>query len=181
MKLLIEGIDRLGKSSVAEAIENRLGFHLYYHCAKPKKLTKYSGSAIEKPERRYQKETFHNMFKVLESDVNIIFDRAHLGEVVYSPGIRGYDGDYVFNIEKKYNTDDVVLVLLYADADFEVEDDKDSIQPWSLRPHEQEEFKRAFERSVIKKKVMIKVNNGKEYRPMSNIVNEVIKCLNSSK
>ena len=33
MKLLIEGIDRLGKSSLAEAIENRLGFHLYYHCA----------------------------------------------------------------------------------------------------------------------------------------------------
>ena len=174
MKLLLEGIDRLGKSSMAKEVQDKLGYHTYFHCSKPEKLAKYTGSRIESPERRYQKETFHNMFKILETDINVIFDRAHLGEVVYSPGIRGYDGDYVFNIEQKYNTDGVRLVLLYADVDFTVKDDGESLQSWLLRPSEQEEFKRAFNRSNIKDKRMIKVNNGQEFRPIEDILKEVI-------
>ena len=38
MKLLLEGIDRLGKSSVAEGIQNRLGYHTYFHCSSQKSL-----------------------------------------------------------------------------------------------------------------------------------------------
>ena len=178
MKLLLEGIDRLGKTSIAEAVQNRVGYHTYFHCSKPEKLARYSGSLIESPERRYQKETFHNMFKICETDINVIFDRAHLGETVYGPTARGYDGDYVFNIEKKYNTKDVTLILLYADPDFIVEDDGNSLNQFDLRPHEQEEFIRAFNKSSIKNKKMIKVNNGNQYRPISNIINEVIKCSN---
>ena len=174
MKLLIEGIDRLGKSTLVEKIQEKLGFHISYHCSKPKKLKRYTGSAIGCPLKTYQRATFIQMFKILEADVNVIFDRAHLGEVVYSPGLRGYDGGYVYELEKKYNTDGVRLVLLYADVDFEVEDDKDSAQSWSLRPHEQEEFKRAFNMSKIKDKRMIKVNNGKNFRPLNDIIKEVI-------
>ena len=37
-----------------------------------------------------------------DTDINIIFNRSHLGETIYSPLYRGYSGDYVFNIEKKY-------------------------------------------------------------------------------
>lgn len=32
----------------------------------------------------------------------IIFDRAHLGETVYSPLYRGYTGDFVFQFEKDF-------------------------------------------------------------------------------
>ena len=174
MKLLIEGLDRLGKSTLAEKIQDKLGYHTYFHCSKPKKLAKYTGSNIESPERRYQKETFHNMFKICETDINVIFDRAHLGEIVYSPGIRGYNGDYVFNIEKKYDTSDVRLVLLYADVDFTVKDDGESIQSWLLRPSEQEEFKRAFNRSNIEDKRMVKVNKGNEFRCWDEILKEVL-------
>ena len=37
-----------------------------------------------------------------DTDINLIFNRSHLGETVYSPLYRGYSGDYVFDIEKKY-------------------------------------------------------------------------------
>ncbi len=174
MKLLIEGIDRLGKSTLVEKIQEKMGFHITYHCAKPKKLKRYTGSAIGCPLKTYQRATFIQMFKILEADVNVIFDRAHIGETVYAPGLRGYDGGYVYDLEKKYNTDGVRLVLLYADNDFEVEDDKDSAQSWSLRPHEQEEFIRGFKRSSIVDKKMIQVNQGDKFRPIEDIVREVI-------
>ena len=31
-------------------------------------------------------------------DINLIFNRSHLGESVYSPLYRGYSGDFVFDI-----------------------------------------------------------------------------------
>jgi len=37
-----------------------------------------------------------------DKDINIIFNRSHLGESVYSPLYREYSGDYVFDIEKQY-------------------------------------------------------------------------------
>ena len=117
---------------------------------------------------------YEEMFKVLESDVNIIFDRGHLGETVYSPGLRGYDGGYVFNIEKKYNTEGVRLILLHVDEHFEAEDDGKSAQCFSLRPSEQEEFKRSFNSSSIVDKRMIKVNQGKDFRPLEDIIKEII-------
>ena len=39
-----------------------------------------------------------------DTDINLIFNRSHLGETVYSPLYRGYSGDYVFDIEKKICT-----------------------------------------------------------------------------
>ena len=174
MKLLLEGLDGLGKSTIVERIQDKLGFHITYHCAKPKRLKRYAGSSIERPEKAYQRASFEEMFKLLEADVNIIFDRAHLGETVYGPLSRGYDGHYVFDIEKKYNTQGVKLVLLYADTDFVVEDDGDNLNDFSLRPSEQEEFIRAFNRSSIVDKKMIKVNQGNQFRPILDIIKEII-------
>ena len=174
MKLLLEGLDRLGKTTIVKEVQEKLGFHITYHCEKPKKLKRYTGSAIGCPLKTYQRATFIQMFKLLEADVNIIFDRAHLGETVYGPLSRGYDGHYVFDLERKYNTEGVRLVLLYADADFTVEDDGNSLNEFSLRPSEQEEFIRAFNRSSIVDKKMIKVNQGNKFRPIEDIIKEII-------
>ena len=174
MKLLIEGLDRLGKSSLAKNVQDKLGYHLYIHYGKPEKLKRYTGSSIGCPLHAYQRELNENMFKLLESNANIIIDRAHLGETVYAPLYRGYDGGYVFNIEKKYNTDGVRLILLYADPDFVVEDDGKSIGDFSMRTCEQEEFKISFHRSNIEDKKMIKVNEGNKYRPYEDILKEVL-------
>jgi hypothetical protein len=49
---------------------------------------------------------YDDMFKMMlnnnEDNINMIFNRSHLGESVYSPLYRGYSGDYIFDIEKKY-------------------------------------------------------------------------------
>ena len=49
---------------------------------------------------------YDDMFKLMinskDKDINLIFNRSHLGETVYSPLYRGYSGDYIFDIEKKY-------------------------------------------------------------------------------
>ena len=49
---------------------------------------------------------YDDMFKMMmnnkEDGVNMIFNRSHLGESVYSPLYRNYSGDYIFDIEKKY-------------------------------------------------------------------------------
>ncbi len=34
---------------------------------------------------------------------HIISDRAHLGEYVYAEKYRGYDGAYIFDLEKEYS------------------------------------------------------------------------------
>lgn len=33
---------------------------------------------------------------------NLILNRAHLGEYVYSPIYRGYEGDWIFDLEKSF-------------------------------------------------------------------------------
>ena len=48
---------------------------------------------------------YREMFKLMSvvPDNNVlIFDRAHLGETVYSPIYRNYSGDFVFDFEKDY-------------------------------------------------------------------------------
>ena len=167
MKFLIEGLDRLGKSSLAKNIEEELGYyHLRIHYGKPP----------IRNAREYQFDLNDQMFKLLETpELNIIIDRAHLGETVYAPLARGYDGDYVFDMEREYNTEDVRLILLYADVDFVVKDDGKSINSFDLRPHEQEEFIRGFKRSLIVDKRMIKINHGDKYRPYKEILEEALK------
>ena len=164
MKIILEGLDRLGKTTITKELQNKLGFQkLTYHCTKPDKLRRYTGSAIGCPlNLARQKAMYEEMFKVLESDVNIIFDRGHLGETVYSPGLRGYDGGYVFNIEKKYNTEGVRLILLHVDEHFEAEDDGKSASASHCVLVSIEEFKRSFNSSSIVDKRMIKVNQGKD-------------------
>ena len=44
---------------------------------------------------------FKLMSSVPENNV-LIFNRAHLGETVYSPMYRNYNGDFVFDFEKDY-------------------------------------------------------------------------------
>ena len=171
MKFLIEGIDRLGKSELAKGIQNELGYHLYIHYGKPEKLIAYSNDL-----RQHQIELNKQMFKLLETPgLDIIIDRAHLGETVYAPIARGYDGGYVFDLEKEANLEDVRLILLYADPDFTVEDDGKSLNSFSLRPHEQEEFIRSFNCSSIEDKRMIKVNHGNSFLPFEEILYQALK------
>lgn len=155
MKYIIEGIDRLGKSTLVDNIQHKLGYHLVIHYDKPKKLDCY-GMKYTEPLKIYQQEVNHGMFDLIQnSKAPIIFDRGHLGECVYAPLYRKYSGDYVFDIEKHHKTDDVKLILLTT-SNFDIcVDDGESFN-FDNKEKEQQLFIDAFTKSNLNK-VMIDV------------------------
>jgi thymidylate kinase len=167
----IEGLDRLGKSTLIEGIRNALGYYEVIHFSKPQRLDAYrtampvagvppGGQGIY----HYQHESFVNSMLLANSGARIIFDRWHLGEVVYSPMYRGYDGDYVFNLETRSGVDvngSIRLILLVEDFDIarHFVDDGESLGAVDKREEEQGRFIDALNRSAIKDKRTICVTD----------------------
>jgi hypothetical protein len=100
----------------------------------------------------------------MESSVNLICNRAHLGECVYAPIYRDYPGEYVFELEKKFNAHELPsarLILLVEDFDVSAHfvDDGKSLGGPEQRRHEQELFIKAFETSAMCDKRIICVTD----------------------
>ena len=176
MKFIIEGLDRLGKSTLIEGIQNHLGYHEIIHYQKPKKLGFYGGSLYE-----YQRASFRTMFQLLDSHANIILDRAHLGEMVYAPIYRGYSGDYVLDLERVHRADKMVNVrLILLTEDFSTSkhfvDDGLSFDV-SKREQEQNLFKEAFNKSIFSDKKIICVTDKVtgEFRSKEDILQEALR------
>lgn len=186
----IEGLDRLGKSTLIEGIKNQLGFYQVIHFSKPEKLDWYTNEctidkvsgipATSTPQFLYQLESFKNSMILAKSGARLIYDRWHLGEAVYAPLYRGYPGDYVFGLEQRMEmgaVNDIRLILLTEDfnrskhfvSDGESFDD-------TKRRDEQELFIKAFNKSIIKDKRIICVTdlNG-NYRNKNEILKEALK------
>jgi thymidylate kinase len=166
----IEGLDRLGKSTLVEGIQHKLGFFQVIHFSKPKRLKIYEGAAnalipedADASLYTYQQETFRNSMMLSQSGARLIFDRWHLGEAVYSPLYRKYSGSYVFDMEKTFNldsTNNVRLILLIEDFQTAIhfQSDGDSFDD-TKREAEQKLFIEAFNRSVIQDKRIICVTD----------------------
>lgn len=176
-KFLLEGIDFLGKSSLAKNIQKRLGFHQVMHCGKP------IFSSVHAYAFQYQRAAFSQLFRLLnEPNYNFIFDRAHLGECVYAPLYRHYSGEYVFELEATYNMGhddrkDTTLILLTEDFSCSKHfiDDGQSFDI-SKRDIEQRMFVSAFEKSVIQRKKIICVTDKSTggFRSFDDITDEVL-------
>lgn len=170
----IEGLDRLGKSTLIEGIQQKLGFFQVIHFGKPKRLDCYRGSLIpdnvvtyaevvSPPMFNYQQACFRNSMKLSQAGARIIFDRWHLGEYVYSPMYRGYSGEYVFDLEQRFELDQTNFVrLILLTEDFSCSQhfvsDGDSFDD-SKREAEQKMFIEAFDKSIIRDKRIICVTD----------------------
>jgi hypothetical protein len=191
-KFMIEGLDRLGKDTLINGILHRRGFHHVLHYSKPLQLECYTqaeaGDPIENKRealRRYQEASFRTMFSLVRDAKysHLIFNRAHLGENVYAPMYRGYDGSYVFDMERSFlrDTTNLRLILLVENFDIAEElcsgivDDGESFD-FSKRRAEQELFLAAFERSIIADKRVICVTDPAMggYKPKGWILNEAL-------
>lgn len=220
----IEGLDRLGKSTLIQGILDTLGYYQVIHFAKPQKLACYEkmfcdilGRLIEDdgeyactvnelnldlvpPAVRsaylYQYESFKNSMKLATSGARIIFDRWHIGEVVYSPMYRKYDGSYVYKLELEagldkpklktpplpggYEYEDIGVRLILLLEDFSVArhfvDDGNSLGTIDKREEEQKRFIQAFYDSNIRDKRMVCVTDPKTggFRPKQDILKEAI-------
>jgi hypothetical protein len=173
MKFIIEGIDRLGKDTLINQIIQHLGFHFVIHYTKPQKIAIYDNDLF-----KYQKTSFEYGFKLLSEKHNIpiIFNRFHLGECVYSPLYRGYSGNYVFDMEQDYSIykiDNIKLILLTT-SDFSFLKDDGKSFNFKRKTEEQELFKFAFNRSKIKNKKIIDINNNGYYKDPKDILKEAL-------
>lgn len=159
-QFLIDGIDRLGKSTLVNSLLQELGYHLVIHYDKPKLLNYYVHEDKSYNLKQYQVDCNRQMFELLNNPLNkLIIDRTHLGELVYAPLYRDYSGDYVYQFEKDYNTENARLILLTT-SNFELcVDDGESFN-FDNKEREQQLFVDAFNKSNIEDKIIIDVHGG---------------------
>jgi thymidylate kinase len=193
----IEGIDRLGKSTLINNLKNKLGYHQVIHYQKPELLDYYLklqenadlfSNEIKKANALfdYQYRSFCQMFEMLNSNGCYILDRSHIGEAVYAGRYRGYSGEYVFDLEKNYKAVDNwfyrnTLLVLLTTSDFSFIQDDGLSFDFSKKEEEQQDFKNAFNRSVIQNKVMIDVSSNGGFKQPEDILKIVVDmCYNQS-
>jgi thymidylate kinase len=157
---VIEGLDRLGKGTLIENIQQECGFRMYYHYEKPKSLAFYK--QFKNNLETYQLASFEVGFQTLASCIPVIFDRFHLGETVYSPRYRNYSGDYVFDLEEKYGADEMthVKMILLTTSNFDFIVDDGLSFDFSKKGEEQKDFISAFNKSIFPNKIIIDVHDG---------------------
>jgi len=188
---ILEGCDRLSKSTVTAGLINRLGFRHVIHHGKPM-ITDAYRSLFQKPVpdavlyKQYQAICFDGSLRLLNGDVSLIMDRAHLGEAVYAHRYRGYDGDYVFNLEKihcsrgsQFHEKTVLVLLTTSDWSF-IHDDGESFD-FSKKEEEQADFIAAFGKSIIRRKLIVDVNNGNgAFKTRDEILDEILNGASNS-
>lgn len=114
-KVILEGLDRCGKTT----IQNML-FSYFSTSGKWPAFTYKTGAIYkEVPDIIQTSKEYYTatMNKLCDNEYSI-FDRLHIGEAVYPNKYRGYDGNYVFDIEQELkleanNYENTLLVLLW--------------------------------------------------------------------
>jgi thymidylate kinase len=161
MNYVIEGVDRCGKSTQILKLKRwleskgRAPHILHYSNLKCPDILAAS--------KKHYKEMFDLMGFANKKGMDIIFDRAHLGEVVYSPKYRGYSGEYVYELEKKYlkSEGDACLILFVDDPAHLIERD-DGLSfttDYDKKLEEVNAFVEAFEKSNFKHKLFINLDD----------------------
>ena len=166
--IIIEGTDNVGKDTQQNLIIEKMSDHVFH------KLH-YSSLPFKDDKEKhanYSKELYETMFQLMmkskiaskkgDLDINLIFNRSHLGETVYSPLYRGYSGDYVFDIEKKFTKilrEDLYLITLVNDPHtiLKRDDGKSFYGNEEEVKAEVDGFSRAHRKSTIKNKLLVNV------------------------
>lgn len=151
--IMVEGIDRIGKGTLCSHLEEHHDFSIV-HFGRPEGST-------DSERAMFQKGTFDRMFRMVKSlhgqSARIVFDRAHLGEMVYGPLYRpnsGVDESYVLDMEE--GCEEVLLILMVHRDPMKMTKDRDdgeSFDP-SKCEDEQDQFIAAFNKSSLNKELL---------------------------
>lgn len=166
MVTIICGTDALGKDTQIQKIKDEserrgISAHILHYSN-----IKVFGNDNKKIREASYKQ-FRDMFKLInfaasEDSMNLILNRAHLGECVYSPLYRNYNGDFVFEEEKTFlwqdNLKRIKLILFTDEVEAIIKRDKErndglsfSLDP-EMKKKELDLFDKAFEKSILNKK-----------------------------
>lgn len=164
MLIILEGPDRVGKTTQTNLIKERMKDHGVFHVVHYSSLPFNDTKIHINYSRKLYKDMFNMMYVLNKDGHNVIFDRSHLGESVYAPLYRGYNGDFIFDIEEelKYKiSDDVYLITLVNDPKLVMSRD-DGFSFYTNEQEVQNEvdgFIRAHRKSIIKNKLLINVGD----------------------
>lgn len=164
MFIICEGIDNVGKSTLIQNLKNHYNdytFHtLHYSAVKQDTADK----VIE-----YSTKMYTEMFEIMMNQIKydnsgIICDRSHLGELVYGPEYRGYTGEYVLDIERKWHHihsvwDNLILFTIVDKPERAIERDDGLSFSTDLDKKQKEidAFLNAHNKSTIKHKYIINI------------------------
>jgi hypothetical protein len=172
---IIEGIDRIGKGTVISEIKRQQGFKFTQHFVKPEILNCYAGA--DDPLKMYQNESFYEGFSLLaQCEIPFIFDRFHLGEIVYSPRYRNYSGNYVYDIERNYEVNGWghVKLILLTTSDFSILTDDGESFDFTRKEEEQNAFIEAINNSLFLNKQVIDVISNNIRKTPFEIYTEIV-------
>lgn len=182
MVIICEGCDSVGKSTL---IRNLLNYFYFrdLHSIKPVRVSYFSNfKAPTKYAKNISQIHYRNGFNDIKSnnytnDSHIIYDRFHIGEVVYSPLYRNYDGDYVYELENEYMPflNRTLLVLLIDDAENLIKRD-DGLSFTTELDKKQDEINRfisAYNNSKIPNKLYINIKELNTTDVAELVINEI--------
>lgn len=184
MILIFEGIDNVGKDTQIKMMQTYFAkqdtFAHVFHYSGFKNI---SDDRSRKISEIMYRSMFYNMLDlnrlaVMFNNNHYIFNRSHIGEAVYSPMYRDYDGDYVFDIEKemlhleKFWNDIYLILLLDKPENVIKRDDGKSFSTKMLnKESEIRLFERAYHLSNIKNKMKINIDGKDENKVHQLILN----------
>jgi len=170
MNIIFEGLDNVGKTTqIMNIIEhfNKNVFHII-HCV---------GLKNQKPEEaiKYHKREYKSLFSLMkDTKRNFIFDRMHLGEMVYGKIYRNYEAGYIFDIENSYINliPKLYLIVLVDEPEgaLKREDGLSFSKVKKTKQYEKERFELAFKKSKIKNKILINIKDKDEKKVFKEIL-----------
>lgn len=187
--IIIEGPDRCGKNTLIKNLCEQFSYDnvVVRHCAKPPRnigiadVYKWQMRAFieEGKLSRYLSSMDEREFKYYEN--LLIHNRYYPGEYVYGIMWRGYRKEFISEklkvFENTYvNLDSTLLVTLYGDEEFLMskEDGNSLSQTVQKKREEVDLFLEFHEKSLIRNKLSLKVNNGTDWLNPTDIFNEVL-------
>jgi thymidylate kinase len=159
--IIVEGLDRCGKDTQIGLIQKAFKEETF-------QVFHYNKIPFDTQEDTidFSKRLYDDMFRMMEENLgktrNLIFNRSHLGESVYAPLYRKYDGDYIFEIEDRYDealAQNLFMIVLVNDPSILAKrDDGNSLSKGEddIRK-EKEMFERAYFKSKIKNRLLVDV------------------------
>lgn len=159
--IIFEGQDRCLKSTMIDRIIRTDSSHYYHtiHYGKPPKITNV---------QEYQEKVYSKMFEILSlSDFDIILDRSHIGEMIWSPIYRNYDSSFFIQKEERKwynNTDKEVYLFVLVDSNIESwtkRDDLQGLNEGNIEKHMTEisHFRDSLNLTCIERKFFIDLKN----------------------
>jgi thymidylate kinase len=159
---IFEGPDRTGKSTQIKKIYKYLSDSVEPY--RPTFILHCSAIIKKKNAELFYSDLFkRTLSQGLGDNINFILDRSWIGEYIYSPLYRGYEGSYVFSLENSYpQTIKNCCLFMFKDSVMNLisRDDGESFSNSMInRQIESEMFENAFFKTNIKDKHLIDIQN----------------------